>query len=198
MTASEIFKISTPFIILIISALIIPLLKRGNELRKTFFELPAGVKTEAIDYLLNYEETNQPMKTLSHKIKMEGYKLDKDVKFSTKVIKFYYHDRSKNARFCRNILKARGMYSVNEAKISFRPAMYLGLLIFSLAAAFQIWFGHKIYNPDAPGIVDVIPSFSLVASGVAYACVVSYIIIQCIVIKVSKERFNEFGENRSG
>lgn len=198
MTVSEIFKVTTPFIILIISALVIPLLKRGNESRKTFFELPADVKTEAIDYLLKYKETNQPMKTLSHKIKMEGYKLDEDVKFSTKVIKFYYHDRSKNARFCRNVLKARGMYSVNEAKIYFRPSMYLGLLIFSLAAAFQIWFGHIIYNPDAPGIVDVIPSFSLVASGVAYACVVSYIIIQCIVIKVSKERFNKFGENRSG
>lgn len=196
MTASEIFKISTPFIILIISALVIPLLKRGNELRKTFFELSAGVKTEAIDYLLNYKETNQPLKTLSHKIKMEGYKLDKDVKFSTKIIKFYYYDRSKNARFCRNLLKARGMYSVNEAKISFRPAMYLGLLIFSLAAAFQIWFGHKIYNPDATGIVDALPSFSLVAGGVVYACVVSYVIIQCIVIKVSKKRFNDFDENQ--
>jgi len=196
MTASEIFKISTPFIILIISALVIPLLKRGNELRKTFFELSAGVKNEAIDYLLNYKETNQPLKTLSHKIKMEGYKLDKDVKFSTKIIKFYYHDRSKNARFCRNVLKARGMYSVNEAKISFRPAMYLSLLIFSLIAAFQIWFGHKIYNPDSTGIVDALPSFSLVAGGVVYACVVSYIIIQCIVIKVSKKRFNDFDENQ--
>ena len=196
MTASEIFKISTPFIILIISALVIPLMKRGNELRKTFFELSAGVKTEAIDYLLNYKETNQPLKTLSHKIKMEGYKLDKDVKFSTKIIKFYYHNRSKNARFCRNVLKARGTYSVNEAKISFRPAMYLGLLIFSLAAAFQIWFGHKIYNPDATGIVDALPSFSLIAGGVVYACVVSYIIIQCIVIQVSKKRFNDFDENQ--
>jgi len=196
MTASEIFKISTPFIILIISVLFIPLLKRGNELRKTFFELSAGVKTEAIDYLLNYKDTNQPLKTLSHKIKMEGYKLDKDVKFSTKIIKFYYHDRSKNARFCRNVLKARGMYSVNEAKISFRPAMYLGLLFFSLAAAFQIWFGHKIYNPDATGIVDALPSFSLVAGGIVYACIVFYIIIQCIVIKVSKKRFNDFDENQ--
>lgn len=196
MTASEIFKISTPFIILIISALVIPLLKRGSELRKTFFELPAAVKTEAIDYILNYKETSQPMKTVSHKIKMEGYKLDKDVRFSRKVIEFYYQDRSKNARFCRNVLKARGVYSVNEAKIAFRPSMYLGLLIFSLAGAFQVWFGHKIYNPDAPGIVNAIPSYSLVAGGVVYACVLFYIIIQCIIIKVSKKRFNDFEENK--
>jgi len=195
--SSDIFKAATPFIILLITALVIPLLKRGNESRKTFFELPTGVKIEAIDYILAYKHTAHPLKSLSHQIKMEGYKLDNEVDFSSKVIKFYYNNRSKNARFCRNLLKARGMYSVDKARIAFKSSMFACLIMFYGLAFAQVFFGYKLYNPNATGIINAIPSYSLVLGGVAYACVVLLITYQCIVIGVSKRRFNKFKENLS-
>jgi len=195
--SGDIFKAATPFIILMITALVIPILKRGNELRKTFFELPTGVKIEAIDYILAYKHTQHPLKSLSHKIKMEGYKLDKDVDFSSKVIKFYYSNRSKNSRFCRNLLKSRGMYSVDKVKIAFKPVMLFFLVIFSVLAFVQFILAFRFYNPNVTGIINAIPSVSLVIGGVVYAGVVLLITYQCIIIGFSKKRFNEFKENLS-
>jgi hypothetical protein len=123
---------------------------------------------------------------------MDGYKLHKDVGFSPKVINFYYDDKSKNRRFSRSVLKVMGIYTVKDEKIVFKPVMILGMIIFWLLGLLQLGMGFYFYNPDVKDIVNAIPSFSLILSGLNYTFFMLIITYQGMIIWWNRKRFEDF------
>lgn len=191
MEPSKVFSLLTPFVILLITFVIIPVIKRKIDESKTFFELPTQVQIEAIDYISKYEKSKASLKSIHHKMKMEGYRLSENMTFSEKIIKFYYLDKSKNARFSRTLLKAQGIYKIKEDSISIRYSSLFLLLFFIVATFYLFFFGFVTFNYRLSFLLNFF-SIVLMGLGFLYAYVVGFIAYQYIVFYRGKNRFNEF------
>ena len=71
----ELIKLTTPFFQIIVTVILIPLIKKGYESRRTFFSLPLQKKMDAIAYLKRHQSSDSRLEKAKHKIIMGGYRL---------------------------------------------------------------------------------------------------------------------------
>lgn len=190
---SDFFKVASPFIILAITTVIIPYLRNRSNLRKTFFDLPAAEQIAAIEYVKSYKPETKSLSALAHKIKMEGYKLDKDKDFSGKLICFYYNDQSKNRRFSKKVLKVRGMYSYDEGTISFKGFHVFFLLCLIALPCVSFWVWNTFYNPTSSSTVLTF-SFMLLSIIIVQVFLIIPLVYRTLNIFINKGRFNKFNQ----
>lgn len=191
---SEIFKVASPFIILIITTVIIPYVKNRSNLKKTFFDLPAAEQIDAIDYIKSYQPETKSLSVLAHRIKMKGYKLDEDKDFSSKLICFYYNNQSKNRRFSEKVLKIRGMYSYDKGKITFNGLHVLFLLCIIALPCVSFWVWYTFYNPISSSTVLTF-SFMLLSIIIVQAFLIIPLVYRTLNIFINKRRFNKFNQS---
>lgn len=194
MEFSEFFKVASPFIILIITTVVIPYVKNRSNLKKTFFDLPAAEQIDAIDYIKNYNAEKKSLSVLAHKIKMKGYKLDEDKDFSSKLICFYYNNQSSNRGFCETLLKMRGMYSYNNGIITFKRSQVLFLLGIIALSGISYWSWHIFYNPNSAS-TSLIFSYILLSFIIAQALLIIPLVYRTLRIYFNKRRFNKFNQS---
>ncbi|HDG8849400.1 TPA: hypothetical protein PFV63_002603, partial [Klebsiella pneumoniae] len=113
----ELIKLTTPFFQIIVTVILIPLIKKGYESRRTFFSLPLQKKMDAIAYLKRHQSSDSRLEKAKHKIIMGGYRLFNDVELSTGIIEFYCENEEKNARFCKAVLSERSYITFENGVI---------------------------------------------------------------------------------
>jgi len=164
-TIVEYIKVLSPFIVLFITLILAPSIKRIYNSWKTFFELSTSVKIEALNYLLNPEVSKNTLKTLTHKIKMRDFKLHEDIELSKKAIAFYYEPTSYSSSFSRVLLRAKGLYKSNNGIVEvFAGGIFISILFFILGFGAIVW-GLSMLSTKSQVLSDWVFSFSILTSG---------------------------------
>ncbi|KTQ46827.1 hypothetical protein [Enterobacter cancerogenus] len=79
----EFLKMLSPFIILAISTILIPWIKRFYSSYISFFSLPTSKKIEAIEYINGYKKSSNTLEKLKHKIIISDYKLHENTDYQS-------------------------------------------------------------------------------------------------------------------
>ncbi|MFL9148386.1 hypothetical protein AB9E65_05970 [Escherichia coli] len=188
----EIFKILSPFIILTISVILIPLMKKFYSSYISFFSLPTSKKIEGIEYINGYKKSSSTLEKLKHKIIINDYKLHEDTNFSKWVISFYYEDIGKNGYFSKSLLRAKGLYVIANNSINVNIKNTLFALAFWLLT-FCLYYLSYYFSPGLNnGLANAVLAISLIVSALFYTCIMLIISSRFISIVLNKKRFNEY------
>ncbi|MFQ8139240.1 hypothetical protein ACKGMA_24180 [Klebsiella pneumoniae] len=173
----ELIKLTTPFFQIIVTVILIPLIKKGYESRRTFFSLPLQKKMDAIAYLKRHQSSDSRLEKAKHKIIMGGYRLFNDVELSTGIIEFYCENEEKNARFCKAVLSERSYITFENGVIkASKKKYYINFMIYIITALLFVNYHYVdsttvIYNaqlPAEPFIILAIILYSYLSLLVLY------------------------------
>lgn len=188
----EFFKILSPFIILTISVILIPLMKKFYSSYVSFFSLPTSKKIEGIEYINGYKKRSCTLEKLKHKIIINDYKLHEDTNFSKWVINFYYEDINKNGYFSKSLLRAKGLYVITNNSINVNIKNTLFAVVFWLLT-FCLYYLSYYFSPGLNnGLTNAVLAISLIVSTLFYTCIMLIISRRFISIISNKKRFNEY------
>lgn len=193
---AEFFKILSPFIILAISAILIPWIKRFYSSYISFFSLPTSKKIEAIEYINAYKESSNTMEKLKHKIIISDYKLHDNAELSKCVIGFFYEDISKNGYFAKSLLRIKGLYFIENAQIYVNVKNVLFALAFWLFTFFTYYLAYDFSVDWNNAFPNAIFSISLIVAAVFYTCIMMIVSTRFISVLKNKKRFNKYLSGR--
>ncbi|EPY5209398.1 hypothetical protein VSR89_15735 [Klebsiella pneumoniae] len=188
----ESIKLAAPFFQIIVTVILIPLIQKGYESRRTFFSLPLQKKMDAIAYLKSHQPSDNKLEKAKHKIIMGGYRLSNDVNFSRKIIEYYYDNEETNARFCKAILSERYYYCFENGVIKTRKIKYhVNIMIYIITILlyinlFYVKSSTVIYNAHFPAEPVII-----IATGI-YSYLSWRILRGYLSIRLNKKRFYNF------
>lgn len=188
----EFLKMLSPFIILIISTVLIPRIKTLYSSYISFFSLSTSKKIEIIDYINEYKKSSNTLGKLKHRIMISDYKLHEDTELSKCVISFFYEDIGKNGYFAKSLLRTKGLYVYEDKRISINSRNTLVALAFWFLAIAVYALAYHF----SPGLNDGMPNatlaISLIASTVFYMCMMLILSSRFISIISNKKRFNNY------
>lgn len=188
----ESIKLAAPFFQIIVTVILIPLIKKGYESRRTFFSLPLQKKMDAIAYLKRHQPSDNRLEKAKHKIIMGGYRLSNDVNFSRKIIEFYYDNEEENARFCKVLLSERYYYCHENSVIKARKIKYhINIMIYIITVLlyvnlFYVKSSTIIYNAHLPAEPVII-----IATGI-YSYLSWKVLRGHLSVQLNKKRFYNF------
>lgn len=193
----EYLKLFSPFILLFITLIVVPLVKRKYDSWKTFFELPTNKKVDALEYLSNPELGTNALKALTHKIKMRDYRLHEDLDLSRKIVSYYYEAGGKNVRFSRCLLKGQGLYKSVKGNISINSKMVWGAILFGLVGVMEILWGVNELYKNPQNIPDYTFCFALIFTGFFTLFIAVIVIYQAFFITLGKMAFNDYNPHKN-
>lgn len=197
LTVVEYIKVSSPFILLFVTLVLVPFIKRAHNSWKTFFELSTSVKIEALNYLLNPEISKNTLKLLTHKIKMRDFRLHEDIELSKKAIAFYYEPTGHSSSFSRTLLKAKGLYKSNNGIVKvFASGLFLNIFLFILGFGAIVW-GLYMLSTKPQFLSDSVFSFSILLAGFLTSLTASILAYQYVIIIKGVRTFNAYKPNLS-
>lgn len=188
----ELIKLTTPFFQIIVTVILIPLIKKGYESRRTFFSLPLQKKMDAIAYLKRHQSSDSRLEKAKHKILMGGYRLFNDVELSKGIIEFYYENEEKNARFCKAVLSERSYVSFENGVIKASKKKYhINLMIYIITGLLFVNYHYVdsttvIYNAQLPAEPVIILAIIL------YSYLSLLVLYRYLCIQLNKKRFCNF------
>ncbi|HHA1259671.1 TPA: hypothetical protein ACOEEM_004379 [Enterobacter asburiae] len=188
----EFFKMLSPFIILAISVILIPWIKRIYSSYISFFSLPTSRKIEALEYVNGYKKSSNTLKKIKHKIIMSDYKLHEDTELSKCIISFYYEDLSDNGYFSKSLLRIKGMYIFEKNRIYVNVKNVLFALAFWLFTFLTYYLSYDFSTDSNSGLPNAVFSISLIAAAVFYTCIMMIVSTRFISILKNKKRFNRY------
>lgn len=188
----ELIKLTTPFFQIIVTVILIPLIRKGYESRRTFFSLPLHKKMDAIAYLKRHQSSDSRLEKAKHKILMGGYRLFNDVELSKGIIEFYYDNEEKNARFCKTVLSERSYISFENGVIKASKKKYhINFMIYIITALLFVNYHYVdsttvIYNAQIPAEPVIILAIIL------YSYLSLLVLYRYLCIQLNKKRFCNF------
>ncbi|MEV9626131.1 hypothetical protein AB0220_20225 [Klebsiella pneumoniae] len=188
----ELIKLTTPFFQIIVTVILIPLIKKGYESRRTFFSLPLQKKMDAIVYLKRHQSSDSRLEKAKHKIIMGGYRLFNDVELSTGIIEFYCENEEKNARFCKAVLSERSYITFENGVIKASKKKYhINFMIYIITALLFVNYHYVdsttvIYNAQLPAEPFIILAIIL------YSYLSLLVLYRYLCIQLNKKRFCNF------
>ncbi|EPN3521443.1 hypothetical protein ACTW1T_000277 [Cronobacter sakazakii] len=191
----ELLRMTTPFILLVINIICVPWLKKRYYSWLTFFSLPTNQQIDAIDYLQVTKTPSSSMENLKHKIKMHGFKLHEDVFLSKCIIRLYYENKSKNGYLAKNLIRARGMYSVKDDMLHVNWAWLFPLVFFGFFSMVGFYFSYKLFIISGVNKSNLVPAWSLLLLGIVYGFIFFNFTCQFVSILLGKGRFNKLIKN---
>lgn len=189
---TEFFKMLSPFIILAISTILIPWIKRFYSSYISFFSLPTDKKIEAMDYISGYKASSNTIEKLKHKIIISDYKLHEDTELSKCVIGFFYEDVSKNGYFAKSLLRIKGLYVIESGNIYVNVKNVLFAMAFWLFTLFTYYLAFKMSVYLDKGLPNAILAISIIVAAVSYTCIMMIVSIRFISVLKNKKRFNKY------
>lgn len=188
----ESIKLAAPFFSILVTAILIPLLKKGYESRKTFFSLPPQKKLAAIAYLKRHQASDSKLEKAKHKIIMREYRLFTDAILSKNIIEFYYDNEEKNARFCKAILSERHYYIFDGGVMKVSKIKHqINIIIFIITAL--LWFNVFLVNTDSVIYTVHLPAKPVIISAsVLYSILSVVVLYKYLCIQLNKKRFCNF------
>ena len=192
----EFFKMLSPFIILAISTILIPRLKRFYSSYISFFSLPTNKKIEAIEYINSYKKSSNTLEKLKHKIIISDYKLHEDTELSKCIISFYYEDISDNGYFSMSLLRIKGMYFFENKRIYVNVKNVLFALVFWLFTFLTYYLSYDFSKDWNNSLPDAVFSISIIVAAVLYTCLMMIVSTRFISILKNKKRFNKYLSSR--
>ncbi|MFT4270840.1 MAG: hypothetical protein QM578_07510 [Pantoea sp.] len=192
MPTTETIKTLTTIITPLLTLIIIPLVKKIASIKKTFFSLPTEKKIEAIDYILTYSSSENPLKKLKHEIKMGDFKLHSNINLSIKIIRFYADDYFNNIGLAKTLLLAKGIYIYRDDKIKIRKATLLVPLIFAALSVFMLYSSVILFNSKDGITSNLISAYVLLSCGLAYLFFTLLFLHSFSTIIWNKRKFNKF------
>lgn len=188
----ELIKLTTPFFQIIVTVILIPLIRKGYESRRTFFSLPLHKKMDAIAYLKRHQSSDSRLEKSKHKILMGGYRLFNDVELSKGIIEFYYDNEEKNARFCKAVLSERSYISFENGVIKASKKKYhINFMIYIITALLFVNYHYVdsttvIYNAQIP--VEPV----IILAIILYSYLSLLVLYRYLCIQLNKKRFCNF------
>ena len=192
----EFLKMLSPFIILAISTILIPWIKRFYSSYISFFSLPTSKKIEAIEYINGYKKSSNTLEKLKHKIIISDYKLHENTELSKCVISFFYEDISKNGYFAKSLLRIKGLYVIENGRIRVNVGNVLFALAFWLFTFFTYYLAYYFSADWNKGLPNAIFPFSLIVAAVFYTFLIMIVSTRFISVLKNKKRFNKYLSSR--
>ncbi|EPR0422770.1 hypothetical protein ACUZIT_004367 [Enterobacter hormaechei] len=192
----EFFKILSPFIILTISVILIPLIKKLYYSYVSFFSLPTNKKIEAMEYISEYKESSNTLKKLKHKIIINDYKLHENTDFSKCVISFYYENIIRNEYFSKSLLRIKGLYVIDKDRIHINIKNVLFALVFWLLTLFLYFLAYYFSPGLNNSLASAVLVISLIVAAVVYTCILLPASGMFISVVFNKKRFNKYLSGR--
>lgn len=188
----EFLKILSPFIILVISAVLTPWIKKFYSSYISFFSLPTSRKIEAMEYINGYKKSSNTLKKLKHKIIMSDYKLHEDTEISKCIISFYYEGISDNGYFSKSMLRIKGMYLIENKRIYVNVKNVFLALAFWLFTFLTYYLAYDFSADWNNGLPNAVFSVSLLVAAVFYTFIMMVVSTIFISILKDKKRFNNY------
>lgn len=105
----ELIKLTTPFFQIIVTVILIPLIKKGYESRRTFFSLPLQKKMDAIAYLKRHQSSDSRLEKAKHKSSWEDIDYLMMWNYQRELLNFTVRMRKKTPGFVKQSL-VRDLY----------------------------------------------------------------------------------------